>query len=270
MTTYKLHLMAAVCAALLASCARPQAAAPASAPLCIMRVSGGQVQDPQGRALVLHGATTPALRDMPNPEAILQELSQRGAKLVRLPIYDPEQTPTFVPAKVQPFVAQAANLGMVTVLSWQNDPSAKPDDQADLAEDWLRLSLTYMRNTPGVWLESFANPIQTANAKRQKAIAQRMVDVVRGFGGDNIILVSNADWLVDPDPALNAPLQGSNVVYGVADAAKAQQISARGLPVVLMALAAQPAQPLPVGSIALANANPTAFETFWKTSVGCR
>lgn len=263
-------MMGLLCAALLASCGRPQAAPPASAAMCIMRVGGGQVQDAQGRPLVWHGATTPALKDMPNPGAILQDLSQRGAKLARLPIFDPEQTPTFVPGKVQPFAAQAASLGMVTVLSWQNDPSAKPDDQADLAEDWLRLALTYMRNTPGVWLEPFASPIQTANAKRQKAIFQRMVDVVRGLGADNMILISNADWLLDPDPELASPLQGANVVYGVADAARAGQIAARGLPVVVMALAAPPAQPLPGSSISAVSASPAAFETFWKTSAGCK
>lgn len=259
-------------AALFVSCGRPQGAPLAAepSPLCAIRVSGGQTQDAQGRALILHGATAPALKDTPDPVAILKELSGRGAKIVRLPINDAEQTPTFAPSKVQPFAAQAASLGMVTVLSWQNDPSAKPDDQADLAEDWLRLALTYMRNTRGVWLEPFARPIQSANAKRQKAILQRMVDVVRGLGADNIILAGNAEWLLDPDPALSAPLQGTNVVYGVKDAASAQKIAARGLPVFVMELAAPPAQFSASGSIAAANASPAAFEAFWKTSAGCK
>ena len=268
---WRFALCAAAATLTLAACGKPQGVVitPEPSSMCAMNVAGAVVQDAQGRPLALHGASLPALKDLPAPEKNLQELSQRGAKIVRLNITESEIMPTFVPGQVQPFVAQANRLGMVAVLSRVNNPSAKPDNQADDAEDWMRLALSYLKNSPGVWLEPFTQPIAGANSKRQKAIAQRMVDVVRGLGVDDIVLISNADWLLDPDPATSAPLQGKNVVYGLADAAAAQKVYARGLPVFVMELAAPPAQLPFAGSFAAASASPAAFESLWKTSKSC-
>lgn len=264
-------LCALAAALALAACGKPQGVVitPEPSAMCAMRVAGAQVQDAQGRPLALHGASLPALKDLPSPDKTLQELSQHGAKIARLNITDSEILPTFVPGQVQPFVTQANRLGMVAVLSRVNNPSAKPDDQADDAEDWMRLALSYLKNAPGVWLEPFTQPIAGAGPKRQRAIAQRMVDVVRGLGVDDIVLISNADWLLDPDPAINAPLQGKNVVYGLADAAAAQKVFARGLPVFVMELAAPPAQLPSAGSFAAIGVSPAAFESVWKTSASC-
>lgn len=264
-------VLGAMLLALLGGCAKPQGQpiTPEPSAMCAMRVAGAGAQDAQGRALVLHGGGLPSLADMPNPEKNLQELSQRGAKIARLPVQNNEIHPTFVPGQIQPFVLQANKLGMLALLSFVNNPSAKPDSQADDSEEWMRLALSYLRNSPGVWLEPFTQPIGGASAKRQKAIAQRMVDVVRGLGVDDILLISNADWLLDPDPELSAPLKGANIVYGVTDLAAAQKLGARGLPVLVMELAAPPAQTPPFGSLAAASANLAAFEKLWQTSVGC-
>jgi len=202
---------------LLAACAvRPLAVAVTPTPLvaqyCKLHVEGGLVKDGSGRAVRLFGATLPSLAEMTasahKPEARLQALSAAGARVVRLAITEHEMEPTFVPATLSPFIDQANALGMLVILSYQNDVTLAANDQADNAEDWLRLALQYLRNAPGVWFEPFAHPV---SAPAWQGMHQRMIDVARGFKADNVFLVDEPAWLKDGKPGLS----GGNIAYGM-------------------------------------------------------
>ncbi len=88
------------------------------------------------------------------------------------------------------------------------------NSRTDAAEDWLRLMLDYLKNNPGVWFDP-ANAIQDVSPKRQRSIAQRLVDVARGYGADNVVVVNQPDWLAGPEPDVSQLLKGDNVVYGI-------------------------------------------------------
>jgi hypothetical protein len=179
-----------------------------------LRVEGRWVKDAGGNTVVLHGATLPTVAEMTasdrSPEERLRALADAGARIVRLPIDDDEITPTFIPATVSPLIDQANALGMLVVLAFRNEAADTVNNQADGAEDFLRLALTYLRKSPGVWLEPFATPVDSS---KWQEIAQRMVDVARGYRADAILVINNPNWLTDPEVATG--LIGSNIVYAV-------------------------------------------------------
>jgi hypothetical protein len=99
-----------------------QAATAQAALFCNLRVDGRWIKTPSGQTVVLHGASVPTIAEMEasptTPQAHLRDLAAAGASVVRLPVDEREVTPTFVPAKVGPFVDEANRLGIVVVLGW--------------------------------------------------------------------------------------------------------------------------------------------------------
>ena len=200
-----------------------QTAGPTSTPQptgwqCDLRVEGKNIDTPNGKRVVLHGANLPTLTVMENSgykwDARLSDLAGGNARVVRLAINVKELTPTFVPAKVVPFVRLANDLGMIVILSWAATITDPVDDMVDDAEDWVRLEVDYLNNNGGVWFDLY-NGMKDVSPARQKSIAQRLVDVARGFRSNNIILVNNPAWLFEADAAINQPLSGGNIVYGL-------------------------------------------------------
>ncbi|MCL4506830.1 MAG: glycoside hydrolase family 5 protein [Chloroflexi bacterium] len=185
---------------------------------CPLSVMGNDIITPNGRNIVLHGANVPTLTDMEQSgytwDDRLRDLSYAGAQVVRLPVKFSELTPTFVPAKVAPFVQTANNLGMIVILVWDATITDPIDDMVDDAEDWLRMEIDYLNNNDGVWFDLYSG-MKDVTPTRQRNIAQRLLDVARGFRSHNIIVVTDAVWLTSTDPAINKNLIGGNVVYGL-------------------------------------------------------
>jgi len=186
--------------------------------VCRLRVDGATIRDEAGRRVVLHGANLPTLTEMEaspyKPADRLRDLADAGAKIVRLRVADSEITPTFIPGPVTDFVRQANRLGLVVILAWGDTIQAPLNPHVNDAESWLRLMIDYLKNNPGVWFDP-ADAIRDASSQRQRAIAQRFVDVARGYNASNIILINQPDWLTDPDPNTRQLLSGGNVIYGI-------------------------------------------------------
>ena len=186
------------------------------AKFCRLSVVGNQIQDERGNLVVLHGANIPTIAEMATSPQFssqrLQDLADAGAKIVRLPVDDAELVPTFVPEKLTPLIEQANTLGMVVVIRFRNNTEKPVNAQADDAEEFLRLVLSYpIGHAPGLWFEPFDQPIKHA---RNRGATQAMVDVVRGLKSEAIFLISNMEE-DSKDPAKF--LRGSNLVYGIYD-----------------------------------------------------
>jgi hypothetical protein len=207
---------------LLSACARPAGGVvpTATSAACDIGVNGRWIVDGSGEPLILYGANLPSLTEMEAstyPAADrLHDLAAAGATLVRLRVDFREVSPTFVPAKVVPFVQQANQLGMLVILGWSTVISGSVDDAVDDAEDWVRQEFTYLSNNPGVWFDLYAGvAAQDVSPTRQRNITQRLVDVARGYRANNVIVVNDPAWLLDQDPAINRPLSDSRIVYGL-------------------------------------------------------
>jgi len=258
---------------MLSACAtRPLALAATPTPVvpqfCQLRVEGAQIKDGNDNVVILHGATLPTLTEMEASdqpsEQRLRALADAGAKAVRLLVDDAELTPTFVPAKVSPFIDQANGLGMLVILAFRNQAQGTVNDQADSAEDWLRLAMAYLRASPGVWFEPFTSPI---NTPKYEDIAQRMVDVMRGYRAEQVIVITDPAWLKTPG---SAPLTGGNVAYRV-DALAGWPVDAA--PFVLTNVSVQDLQAVQaagVWSIAAEDADMQALGPLWRTSQPCK
>ena len=218
-------LLCLVTAALLAACARPPAPAPAPGSpngFCRLTVTGSQVVLASGKPVTLLGASLPTLAEMARagekPIPRIQALASAGARLVSLAIDDDEVTPLFFPDKLAPVLQAANEAGIIVILSYRirlkaADRTAS-NNEVEKAEDFLKLALGYVRSAPAVWFDPILE-ITDFTAIRRRNIAQRMVDVIRGYRADNIILIRQADWFRESDPVLAAPLQGGNVIYAL-------------------------------------------------------
>lgn len=223
-----LILMVALLAqATLSACAPPRSGQSQSttpemtgeaARFCRLRVDGPAIRDEAGRRVVLHGANLPTLTEMNagdyKPDARLRDLAAAGARVARLRVADSEITPTFIPGPVTEFVRQANRLGLLVILARGDAIQTPPDQRVNDAERWLRLMIDHLKNDPGVWFDP-ADAIRDASPRRQRAIAQRLIDVARGYNAGNIIVINQPDWLADPDPDTRQLLSGDNIVYGI-------------------------------------------------------
>jgi hypothetical protein len=249
----------------------PATPTPALAQFCAMRVDGRFVKDEAGTTLVLHGAQLPTLTEMMEsarkPDQRLKELAASGAKVVRILVREPEMTPTFVPAILSPFIDQANALGMLVILAYDNNTdfssNSKLNDVAEKAEDWLRLAMTYLLKSPGIAYEPFATP--PAQSPKWPTVAQRMVDVVRGFGANTLLVISEPAWLKSG----GALLKGGNVAYSVT--------MLDGYPVDAAPFVVQPFDGSNVESMQSAQvwtlapeASAGGLSSLWKSSVSCR
>ncbi len=211
-------------ASLLAACApqpiQPLPETPTPTPYCALSVRGADIVDERGGRVVMHGVDLPTLRAMrdagQDPDAQLQAAQRAGAAFVRLAVTDAEVTPSFVPLTLLPVVQRANALGLLVILSWRNEPAQRINSQVDKAEDFLRLAVPAFRGYRGVWFEPLVNLDKIeAPPGRKRAIAARMVDVVRGLRDERVVVLTRAGWLTADDPTLSAPLAATNVVYAV-------------------------------------------------------
>jgi hypothetical protein len=197
----------------------PEAArAPLLKPFCVMHVDGGAIKGPMGERIVLHGVNLPSISALESAgesaPARIDALAADGAAVIRMAVVEREVTPGFVPDKLLPAVIRANENGVVLILSWQNDPTVKLNAQADAAEDFVRLLVPALRGFDGVWLDPLNVPLDQPEGKR-RAVAERMLNVVRGLGDGRIVVINNADWLRSADADLRKPFEHPNVVYGV-------------------------------------------------------
>ena len=259
------------CVALAGCAQRPLAVAATPTPTvpqyCKLHVDGGLVKDASGQPVLLHGATLPSLIEMNaselKPEQRLRDLAAAGARVVRLAITEREMTPTFVPATVSPFIDQANALGILVVLSYQNDVTLSANNQADNAEDWMRLALQYLRNAPGVWFEPFAHKV---DSPKWQGMHQRMIDVARGYKADNVFLVDEPTWLNEG----KADVTGGNIAHGVSSM-KGWPASAQPLVVISGDMATlHTAQSAGAWAISDGDAITDEMRAVWKTSVKCK
>ncbi|HQV28314.1 MAG TPA: hypothetical protein PLG23_17320 [Thermoflexales bacterium] len=216
-------LLCLITTALLTACARPPVTAPGTANgFCRLTVAGNQVVLASGQPVTLLGPSLPTLTEMARageePIARIQAFAGAGARIVSLAIDDDEVTPLYFPDKLAPVLQAANDAGVIVILSYRirlkaSDRSSS-NNEIDSAEDFLKLALGYVNSAPAVWFDPILE-ITDFSAVRRRNIAQRMVDIVRGYRADNIILIRQADWFRESNPVLAAPLQGGNVIYAL-------------------------------------------------------
>jgi hypothetical protein len=263
-------LLGFVAAALLAACARPPAPGSANG-FCRLSVSGSQVVLASGQPVTLLGASLPSLTEMTRageaPIGRIQALASSGARLVSLAIDDDEVTPLYFPDKLAPVLQAAHDAGIIVILSYRirlkaADRTAS-NNEVEKAEDFLKLAMGYVKGAPAVWFDPLLE-INDFTAIRRRNIAQRMVDIVRGYRADNIVLIRQPAWFRESDPGLSAPLQGGNIVYVLGPAESAAGLPAGQVPFLrISALPPDSPTPLSLSAPGSATADP-AWARVWR------
>jgi hypothetical protein len=166
----------------------------------------------------MNGATLPSISEMEAssklPITLMRELAEQGAGIVRIPILESEMSQSFIPLKVLPLVHEANTMGLIVILAWNVVIEQVNNAQITTTEEWLRQLTIYMLNEPGVWIEPI-NEIRDIPIGRRRNVAQRYIDIIRGYRMENVMLINEPYWFLESNPELNKPLIGPNIVYGL-------------------------------------------------------
>lgn len=269
---FNIGICALAASLVLAACASPSAPAQPSTPpkFCQTRTEDRWVKNANGNVVIIQGANLPTLSDMENggPSALdrLNDLAARGATAVRLQISKKEMSQTFIPLKVLPFVHAANQLGLLVILAWNDVIEEVNNPQITDTEEWVRQLIIYLPDEPGVWVDPISE-IRSIPLARRRNVAQRYLDLMRGYRLPNVVVINEAFWLLDADPQLNKPLQGGNIVYGLRKLDQPAQWPLDKYPFLITDWdgAAYPAESK-VGSIARAGLDANTAQTQWKTA----
>ncbi|MCW1969553.1 MAG: hypothetical protein KIH69_015685 [Anaerolineae bacterium] len=217
---FNIGICALATSLVLAACASPTVPVrPTATPnFCQTFTEDRWVKNASGNVVIIQGANLPTLSDMEKggPSALdrLTDLAARGATAVRLQISKKEISQTFIPLKVLPFVHAANQLGLLVILAWDDVIEEVNNPQITATEEWIRQLIIYLPNEPGVWLDPISE-MRSIPMARRRNVAQRYLDLMRGYRLPNVVVINEAFWLLENDPELNKPLQGGNIVYGL-------------------------------------------------------
>lgn len=208
----------ALCLASLTACGGAAPTTSGGPAFCRLKVDGAHVALPNGQALTLRGVSVPSLTAMEAAGVVavarVRALAAAGARMIVLAVEDAEITPTFFPERLAPVLQAATEEGVIVILSYQNRVGVAnrglSNAELDHAEDFINLAMAYARNAPSVWVDPLQG-IDEIPLARRRNVTQRLVDLVRGRGADNIIVIREPLWLREG----GEPLSGGNVVYAL-------------------------------------------------------
>jgi endoglucanase len=218
----------------------PEEFVPATA-LAPLHVDGNRVADAGGNTVLLRGL---ALAD---PDQLdrdghwdaehFEQARSWGAQVVRIPVHPRfwrERGPAGYLALLDQGVAWAEERGMYVILDWHGmgDPTAEVYEparggiyvtsQAETRSFW-RIAAAHYRNDPGVAFYELFN--ETTNWTsggstgtrwaEWRALAESLVDVVRGQGAVAVCIVGGFRWSYDLSPVGADPVARDGVAYSV-------------------------------------------------------
>ncbi|MEI7469806.1 MAG: cellulase family glycosylhydrolase [Chloroflexota bacterium] len=258
-----------LCLLLLMACAPPPSTPTPSAQFCQTRTEGRWIKNANGNNVIVHGVNLPTLTEMEKSGVSvsnrLRDLAAQGATVVRLQMGENEMSQTVIPLKIMPVVHAANELGMVVILSWNMVIEEVNNPQISSTEEWIRQLNVYIAREPGVWVDPI-NEIRSIPLARRRNVAQRYIDIIRGYNILNIVVINEAFWLLDTNPEINKPLLGANIVYGVRKLAQPAQWPVEQQPFLITDWdgGAYDVATAKIGSIARLRLDNTLAQTQWK------
>jgi len=221
-----------------------------SAGLPALHTEGPAIKDPNGRTIVLRGASLPDIgtlwayssQSSAGITARIDKLTEAGMTphVIRFPVYprtcfntggaafnSPAPFPIgtaggtqtaltndeYVTKILKPAVDYATNKGMYVIIDYHQIDNTSGQSAIDATTFWTYMAAKFASYT-NVLYEPYNEPVDTStNWATFKTRAQAWVDAIRTSAPNNIVIVPSMNWDQKPGDAATSPLTGTNLAY---------------------------------------------------------
>jgi endoglucanase len=156
---------------------------------------------------------------------MIQEIAAMGANIIRVPVHPGNYVndADYLWRYLDPIVKWAGKEGMYVAIDWHfignvatGAGDQMPDDlkenPKDLTLAFWKLTASYFKDTPNVIFEIFNEP-QSISADVWQANADEIVNLIRGQGANQLIIVGGIDFGRDLSWVLDNPIKDTNIAY---------------------------------------------------------
>jgi endoglucanase len=149
-----------------------------------------------------------------NSSTVSQLANNWNATVVRAPMgIDVEGGYLSDPAgsinKISTIVDAAINQGIYVIIDWHEE---KATTHVSQAVNFFKIMAQKYGDKPNVIYEIYNEPTSTSWSDI-KSYSQQVINGIRQYDPDNIIVVGTPNWSQDVDVAANDPIQGTNIMY---------------------------------------------------------
>lgn len=192
-----------------------------------LHVKGKDILDSRGRRVVLRGVSIPdpEFANLKRPGQTAPKLIERAvrelhANVVRIPVHPGEDGITgffvdpgaYFTKHLLPAIDKCEELGVYAIVDLHY-VSDYPKLQAKVAEFW-RFVTPKLKGRRHVLFEIFNEPVRPSDWKTWRdTVAQPTVDLVRGLGAKNLVIVGGPEWCTKLAKAAEYPVSGKNIAY---------------------------------------------------------
>jgi endoglucanase len=212
----------------------------AAGALPALHVSGKAIYDSSNNQVILRGAATIDVACPYNWSGISDPVQQIRTSIdlvtatgwkthvVRLPVYGsgstragqpnnfPENGPTsaqdtWFDSFLKPAVDYATSKKLYAIVDWHEIASASARDNATKAF-WTYMA-PKLKNQANILYEVFNEDSDTNQWSDWRPFAQGWVDIIRGAGASNVVLVGGPQWAQTIGGSATSPIAGGNIAY---------------------------------------------------------
>lgn len=189
-----------------------------------LHISGNQLVDKNGNAVVLKGASTHGLSWYPKYVNYnsFKTLKSWGANTIRLAMYTSEYhgycsggSQKKLKALVCKGVSYAKKLGMYVIIDWHILSDGNPNTHKKAARSFFKYMSSKYKNDGHVLYEICNEPNGNVSWAQVKSYAKYVIPTIRKKSPQSIIICGSPTWSQDVDKAAASPLPYKNVAYSL-------------------------------------------------------
>ena len=184
-----------------------------------LKVDGNRITDMDGKAVQLRGMSffwSQWMGKYYNNDCVEWLKDDWHCNIVRAALAVEEggylTNPENEKKKICDVVDAAIEHGIYVIIDWHDHHAT--DHLREAKEFFAEMAQKY-GDTPNVIYETFNEPLQISRSSLIKPYHQAVIDTIRFYDPDNLIICGTPTWSQDVDVAADDPLEGTNIGYAL-------------------------------------------------------
>lgn len=184
-----------------------------------LSVDGTQLKNAYGHGVVLKGMSTHGLQwfSQYTSSQSVENTKAYGANVFRIAMYVDEDgyrsSPTQMKEKLIKAVDTAIALDMYVVIDFHTLTTNKPEEYVEEAKQFFKEMAQKYGDNPAVIFEICNEFYGDITWRDIKPYAQEVINVIRSYTKQSIILIGTSTWGQDIDQVKEDPIQETNIMY---------------------------------------------------------